>query len=149
MEHVSCISLVLYHQDKTTMSTTATASKNAFSQHIDLSFKDNSWDINKMHTTFDLLVSTLTAAEETPTTGTQLLYLMKAYRTNSENEDWMAHVRNMDSMINSNTIRDVQALQLSIHCRGASFFGGGMGEFLLTSHDKIKSNLMARWLPST
>ena len=44
--------------------------------------------------------------------GTKLvLYLMKAYRTNPENEDWMAHVRNMDSMINSNTIQDVQALQ--------------------------------------
>ena len=36
---------------------------------------------------------------------------MKAYKTNSKNKDWMAHVRNMDSMINSDQIKDVQALQ--------------------------------------
>ena len=36
---------------------------------------------------------------------------MKAYKTNPKNEEWMAHVRNMDSMINSDQIKDVQALQ--------------------------------------
>ena len=34
------------------MTTTTTASKNALSQLIELSFKDNSWDIDKLHTTF-------------------------------------------------------------------------------------------------
>ena len=53
----------------------------------------------------------LKAAKEEQSTGTQLLYLMKAYKTNLDNEEWMAHVCNMDSMINSDQIKDVQALQ--------------------------------------
>ena len=39
------------------------------------------------------------------------MYLMKAYKTNPDNADWMAHVRIMDSMINSKQIADVPALQ--------------------------------------
>ena len=102
---------LLYHILKVTMSTTATASKVALEQLIDLSLKNHGWDIDKMHTLFDQLIATLKAAKEEQSTGTQLLYLMKAYKTNPENDEWMAHVRNMDSMINSDQINDVQALQ--------------------------------------
>ena len=69
-----------------------------------------------MHTTFDQLIATLKATKEEQSTGTQLLYLMKAYKTNPDNEEWMAHVRNMDSMINSDQIKDVQALQGNAKC---------------------------------
>ena len=93
------------------MSTTATASKVALEQLIDLSFKDHGWDVDKMHTTFDQLIAMLKAAKEEQSMGTQLLYLMKAYKTNPDNKEWMAHVHNMDSMMNSDQINDVQALQ--------------------------------------
>ena len=66
----------LFHIIKLTMSTTATSSTVALSQLINLSLKDNSWDIDKLHTMFDLLIAMLTAAEEQQSTGTQLLYLM-------------------------------------------------------------------------
>ena len=102
---------LLHYIIKTTMSTTATAYKNALNQLIELSLKEHSWDIDKLHTAYDLLVATLKAGDESPSVATQMLYLMKAYKTNLDNEEWMAHVRNMDSMINSNTIKDVQDLQ--------------------------------------
>ena len=56
------VTRLLYYILKLTMSTTATASKVALGQLIDLSLKDHSWDINKIHTMFDLLVAMLKAA---------------------------------------------------------------------------------------
>ena len=104
---------LLYHILKVMMSTTATASKVALEQLIDLSFKAHGWDLDKMHTLFDQLIATLKAAKEEQSTGTQLLYLMKAYKTNPENEEWMAHVRNMDSMIKNRLKQEFGRFQ---HC---------------------------------
>ena len=104
--------LLLYHIIADTQSTASTASRNVLNAIMSINFKDNGWDISRLHTSFDSLVATLKAAGEAPTTSSQLLYyLMNAYRTNGDNEEWIAHVRNMDSQITSQTITDTAQLQ--------------------------------------
>ena len=102
---------LLYHIIADTQSTASTASRNALNAIVTINFKENGWDISRLHTSFDSFVATLVVAGEEPTNSMQLLYLMNAYRANSDNEDWIAHVCNMDLQITLQTITDMAQLQ--------------------------------------
>ena len=89
----------------------STASPNALNLIITLNFKEQGWDVGWLHTAFDALVATLTAAQEAPNSQSQLLYLINTYHTNGKNDDWMAHVHMFHSQVSSGTITGVALLQ--------------------------------------
>ena len=101
---------LLIHLIRNTQSTTSAAMRNAQADLNKLSFKEAKYDIERLHTRFDDLVSTLKAGQSELSTSQQIMYLLQAYET-CDNGDWTSHVCMLRSSVNIGTMKDVQTVK--------------------------------------
>ena len=101
---------LLIHLIRNTQSTTSAAMRNAQADLNKLSFKEAKYDIERLHTRFDDLVSTLKAGQSELSISQQIMYLLQAYET-CDNSDWTSHVCMLRSSVNIGTMKDVQTVK--------------------------------------
>ena len=93
------------------LTTTSTSLLNAWTELASLNFKDNGWDLIRMHSQYDSLILTIVSGGQEIGDNQKMIFLIKACETNPENLDWASHVRILHSSVTLNQITEPAALK--------------------------------------